>query len=410
MRETLPRLTTAQAAARLGVKRATLYAYVARGLVSSIRGDAGGSTFDPLEIESFAAAGSRRGNREAAGAMPGRPLVVLDWDLTLLTPDGLYFRGVPASELARRSFEEAVSFFWTGEWDLGALAAPGSGRPSSPVPDAGAALGGERGALDTLVLLTVLAATRDARRHDLGTERVVQASWELISLFAEGPGRSASGGAAATVAERLWPRIARRPPEPGDIAVLDTALVLCIDHDLAASTMAARVAASARADLYGCVIAALGALSGTVHGSVSVAAWELIDETMRTGRPEAALSRQVASGHGTPGFGHLIYTGEDPRATALLARMRDLDRYREVIQAVDRLRGVVRARLGREANVDLALAAMVIGAGGPRDAAQTVFAIGRTAGWTAHVLDEYSRRPLRLRPESRYGGVRPKAG
>lgn len=340
--------------------------------------------------------------------MPGRPLVVLDWDLTLLTQDGLYFRGVPAGELARRPFEEAVSFFWTG--DPAPRTPAGSGRPWGPVAGAEVLLGGERGALDELVLLALLAATRDARRQDRDTQRVVQASWDLISVFARGPGRSATSGTAATVAEKLWPRIAGRSPEPGDIAVLDAALVLCIDHDLAASTMAARVAASARADLYGCVIAALGALSGTVHGSVSVAAWELIEDTMRTGRPEAALSRQVAAGRGTPGFGHLIYTGEDPRATALLARMRDLAGYRDVIQAVDRLREVVRARLGREANVDLALAAMVIGAVGPRDAAQTVFAIGRTAGWTAHILDEYSRPPLRLRPESRYGGVQPKRG
>jgi citrate synthase len=407
MSEPLPRLTTAQAAARLGVKRATLYAYVARGLIASARGEAGGSTFDPLEIESFAATGSRRRTRDAAQVMPGRPLMVLDWDLTLITQDGLYFRGVPASELAHRPFEEAVSFFWTGALDPRRLEGPRPGRSPGSVPDPGGLLGNGRGALDELVLLTLLAATRDTLRRDLGTERVVQASWELMSLFAEGPDPSVKAGSAVTLAGKLWPRIARRPPQAGDIEVLDAALVLCIDHDLAASTMAARVAASARADLYGCVTAALGALSGAVHGSVSVAAWELIDETMRTGRPEAALSRQVAAGRGTPGFGHLIYTGEDPRATALLARMRGLAGYREVIQAVDRLRGVVRSRLGREANVDLALAAMVIGAGGPRDAAQTVFAIGRTAGWTAHILDEYARRPLRLRPESRYGGVPP---
>ncbi|MCU1473262.1 citrate synthase [Amnibacterium sp.] len=409
MSDALPRLTTAQAAARLGVKRATLYAYVARGLIASVRGEAGGSTFDPLEIESFAANGSARRARAPGQAMPGRPLMVLDWDLTLLTQDALHFRGVPAAELARRPFEEAVTFFWSGGVPPEPLGAAETQRRPKASPDTDALLGTERSALDRLIVATVLAATQDAHRQELERDAVLRASRGLLKRFAETLNRPASRTAAGTIADSLWLSIAGRAPEPGDIALLNAALVLCIDHDLAASTMAARVAASARADLYGCVIAALGALSGTLHGSVSIAAWELIAETMRTGRPAAALSRQVAAGRGTPGFGHLVYTGEDPRATALFERMRELSHYRDVMQAVDQLRGVVRARLHRDANVDLALAALSVGAGGTHGAAQAVFAIGRTAGWTAHVLDEYSKRPLRLRPESRYRGVPPES-
>jgi citrate synthase len=282
-------------------------------------------------------------------------------------------------------------------------------RPPAASPHAETRLGSEASALDSLIEVTVLAATHDRHRHELTPDVVFPAGWALMERFAESLSAPASRTAARTVPEALWAGIAGRPPEPGDIALLNAALVLCIDHDLAVSTMAARVAASARADLYGCVTAALAALSGTLHGSVSTAAWELITETMRTGRPEPALSRQVAAGRGTPGFGHLIYTAEDPRATALFERMRGLPSYRDVMRAVDHLRALVHGRLRRDANVDLALAALIVGAGGSPGAAQAVFAIGRTAGWTAHVLDEYSKRPLRLRPESRYRGLRPES-
>jgi citrate synthase len=402
--DSAPRLSTAQAAGRLGVKRSTLYAYVARGLLASTPSELGGSSFDPLEVESLAA-GRRRGAGTGSGAMPGRPLMVLDWGLTLLTEDGLYFRGVPAADLADRcDFEHAVTFFWTG--------APGSGPPRSegeriPGPQTAAdpRLEGMSRVADRLTMLTLLAASRDAHRADLTPEAVFRAARRLLALFPEAlPRRGPARGAEDSFAGGLWARIAGDAPGPGDVALLDAALVLCIDHDLAASTMAARIAASARADLYACVTAALAALSGDAHGSATVAAWNLLTETMRTGRPEAALSRQVAAGHGIPGFGHPVYRGEDPRAAALLRRMRALPRYAAVTHAADRVAGVVRARLGREPNLDLALAAVVVGAGGPPEAAQAVFAIGRTVGWTAHVLDEYEQPALRLRPQSRYVG------
>ena len=410
MTDQLPRLSTAQAAARLGVKRETLYAYVARGLISSARSEAGDSSFDPLEVESFAAARGRGRGDRSTPVMPGRPLMVLDWDLTLLSEDELYFRGVRATELADRwDFEDAVTFFWTG-------ASPPRPRepraePGTPVRVGETILGSAGGLLERLTLLVIIAGSFDDHRHELAREAVLRAGRRIIALFVDAsplPRNAASAVANDTVAARLWSGITDASPSPGDLALLNAALVLCIDHDLAASTMAARVAASARADLYACVAAALSALSGNLHGSVTLAARDLIAETVRTGRPEAALSRQVAAGRGIPGFGHPVYAKRDPRAAALLSRMRALPRYGRVVGAVDQLASVVGARLGRAPNLDLALAALVIGAGAPPEAAQAVFTIGRAAGWTAHVLDEYAKPALRLRPESRYVGVQPR--
>lgn len=406
--ERAPRLTTAQAAGRLGVKPATLYAYVARGLITSTRNEAGGSSFDPLEVESLA---GRRRSGVGAGPgrpMPGRPLMVLDWDLTLLTEDELYYRGVRATDLADRcDFERAVTFFWTGERDDRPADQQRDRILPGRLPRADARLGALTTVADRLMMLALLTASRDDRRSERTRDAVLRAARRLLAAFPHALPPTRSPVADSSLAGALWSRLAPQDPEPGDVALLDAALVLCIDHDLAPSTMAARVAASARADLYSCVTAALAALSGEAHGAVGVAAWELLTETIRTGRPEAALARQVASGHGVPGFGHPVYRSEDPRAAALLRRMRALPRYGAVTHAADRLAGVVRARLQREPNLDLALAALVVGAGGRPDGAQAVFAIGRTAGWTAHVLDEYGQPALRLRPQSRYVGPPP---
>ena len=121
----LPRLTAEQTAERLGVKLETLYAYVARGLLHRER-TAGGSTFDPLDVEAFASARRRRASPTPVRS-EGRPLMVIETDFALIDDGELYYRGRPAAELAEEPFEVVARWALTGRWDPSARFAPGPG-------------------------------------------------------------------------------------------------------------------------------------------------------------------------------------------------------------------------------------------------------------------------------------------
>jgi citrate synthase len=182
-----------------------------------------------------------------------------------------------------------------------------------------------------------------------------------------------------------------------------------IDHDLAVSTLAARVAASARGSGYAVVSAALGAFETPLHGTASRPAARLLREVMRGERPDAAMARTIRDGgRGIPGFGQPLYAEGDARARVLLGMLRDASRAERVLAAVDAVAEEVERRAGARPNLDLALAALTVWAGMSDDAGAVVFAIARIAGWIAHAADEYEQRPMRLRPRGRYVG--PPAG
>lgn len=410
---TVPRLTTAQAAARLGVKPATLYAYVARGLIASIRADTGGSTFDALEVEAFARsrrrAGERPGRPRATGGT-GRPLMVVDSPLTLLDGDRLYFRGVSAVDLARRAtFEEGLEFLWNSGETPGVVRS--DPELASRVASAGELLGPASRPLDRMMLAVVLAGSCDPLRDELSPAVVRSAGRRMISAMVDALPRLQQpldhSEADSPLARRLWARLTGESPSEAEIALLDQTLILCLDHDLAAATMAARIAASARAHPYAAVQAALGAFDSSLHGSASIAAADMIASARNSGHPERALAEQLRAGRAIPGFGHLIYREHDPRAEAVFAAMRGIPRYHDVLRTVDRLDAIMASRSPRPANIDLALAAFALGAGMGRGAGQLIFAIARTGGWIAHIVDEYGQAPMRLRPESRYTGPAP---
>ncbi|MFT4213104.1 MAG: citrate/2-methylcitrate synthase [Microbacterium sp.] len=385
----LPRLTAEETAARLGIKLESLYAYVSRGVLTRER-TAAGSTFDPLEVETFAA---RRSPRTVAvnGHAPGRPLMVLDTDIALIEDDELYFRGRRARDLARQGFEAVTAWIWGGR--LGFEPFPAS-TPTTPIA-AGETL------LDRLSRSVAARAADDPLRHDLDPGVVATTGRRIIA--AEAGGAGAAGG--ETIARRLWTALSTRPADPSGVAVLDAALVLLIDHDLAVSTVAARAAASARASVYGCVQAALGAMDSALHGNASVAAAILLRRVLDGEDPRAALASTVAAtGRAVPGFGQPMYTAEDPRATELFALLADYGPAAPVLDAVVGIADEIGTRIGRHPNVDLALAALTLSAGMPDEGGPAIFAIGRTVGWIAHAMDEYTRTPLRFRPQGRYVG------
>jgi citrate synthase len=188
--------------------------------------------------------------------------------------------------------------------------------------------------------------------------------------------------------------------------VLDAALVLVADHELAASTVAARVAASVRADPYAVAAAGLATVSGSLHGGASLAVEALLAEIERPGlAPRQAklqagrvLGERLRRGERLRGLGHPLYPDGDPRAAYLLARLRRAAGGSPRMAVVDALLAATRRRGLPPPNVDLALAALGHVTGMTRGAGEAIFAVARVAGWIAHALEEYERAtPIRLR-------------
>jgi citrate synthase len=394
-------LTTAQVAHRLGVKEATVYAYASRGLLRSHRLDGRrGSFFRQDEIDEFVAKG--RETRQASGAVER-----IRTELTLLDDDLLFYRGLNAGELALSvSFEAVAGLLWTGELEK-TRRFPRYDKLVDVVRTALAALPAETGTIDAMKVAVAVLGAVDPLRLDLSTPAVVRVGQKLIGVLVDalpdgetgdGAGDGAGGtGGGPLIAQRLAGKLGGRPV---DIGLLNIALVLLADHDLAVSTVAARVAASARAHPYAVVSAGLGAVDGRYHGVQSTLAYRFLAEAMDN--PLRAVAERQRAG-GIPGFGHRVYRAHDPRADVLLGLLRGHPDGVDVMATVD----MVIVAADSFPNVDLALAALMHAYGLRPDAGETIFALARVAGWLAHAVEEYREPGLRFRPLGVYTGVRP---
>ncbi|MFD3656589.1 citrate/2-methylcitrate synthase [Streptomyces sp. NPDC058620] len=402
-----PRLTTRETAELLGVKPETVYAYVSRGQLSSRRAPGGrGSTFDAAEVKSLV---RRTGRREPGPADGG---LVFRTGITLIESDRYYFRGVDATELARHhGYEEVAEWIWTGEIQPGIrfTAPPESLAAARRAVDA---LPAHSGSTDRLRVALVAAAATDPLRFDLSPRGVLSSARGLIpslvgALPMAGGREFPAEGDTMGIARQLWPKLTAQPASAASLAVLDTALALLADHDLAASTLAARVAASAHAHPYAVVSAGLGVLEGPLHGAASGLAHRMLAEVVERGSASPVVADHLRTGRRVPGLGHRLYTGEDPRATALFALLADVPQAAPVLAAARDVVTTTARHTPLHANVDLALAVLSVACGMPAEAGEAVFAVSRTAGWIAHALEEYAERPLRMRPSGQYEGPRP---
>ena len=405
----------AEAAEQLGVKPATLYSYVSRGVLTRRRAPGGrGSLFDPGEVEAL----SRRGR-------PRREVVhgefIIESGLTEIAGDRLRFRGLDAAQLAiERSFEDVAALLWTGTF-----APPRPDGPWQATAEAVAAGAAAQSALPTgtlplerlQVIVPALAAADPLRLH-LDPPAVIDAARSIIAGMVDClPAAGAPNGAGdalpgpppadGTVAARLWPRLCPRRPSPRLLEALRAALVLLADHELAASTLAARVAASVRADPYAVVATGLGALGGALHGGASLAAETMLAAARRPADAPRVVRELLRRGERIPGFGHFVYESGDPRAVLLLAQVRRAAPASARLAVADAVLAEMRRRSLPEPNIDFALAVLAGVAGMIPGAGEAVFAVARTAGWLAHALEEYARRTP-LRPRALYTGPPPR--
>ncbi|MGP4085953.1 citrate synthase [Streptomyces sp. KR55] len=399
------RLSTKEAAELLGVKPETVYAYVSRGQLSSERVPGGrGSTFDAGEVEALA----RRNRRETGGNSGTGTDLAVRTRITLIDKDRYYFRGVDATELAaRHSYEEIAEWLWTGHLHPGVT----FDAPKASVSVARRAVDAlpeHTGATDRLRVAVIAAATADPLRFDLSEEAVLGTARVLIPtvVAALPPVRRAHRG-EGPLAHRLWARLSGRDPDEVSLRALDTALGLLVDHDLAASTLAVRVAASARAHAYAAVSAGLGVIEGPLHGAASGLAHRMLLDVLDQGDAAPVVAEELRTGRRIPGLGHRLYPGEDPRARALFRLLEDIPQAAPALAAARDVAATAARHTPLHANVDLALAVLTTSCAMPATAGETIFAMARTAGWIAHALEEYRERPLRMRPSGHYVGAKP---
>jgi citrate synthase len=412
----------AEAAQRLGIKPASLYSYVSRGVLTPRRGSDGrASLFDAAEIEDLARRGKPR--RGAGGAE-----LVIESELTEIAHDRLRFRGHDAIALATsRSFEEVASLLWTGSFDDPSAKGPwrATGEAIAAGTAAQAALPPDTYPLERLQVIVPAVAATDRLRLHLDRPAVIAAATGLIAAMADclpaaGPDaavasddstavaaddstavaedESAAVGGDDSIAGRLATKLCRRRPSAGLVAALRAALVLAADHELAASTLAARVAASVRADPYAVVGTGLGTMSGALHGGASLGAEVLLASASGPADAPRVVGELLRRGERIPGLGHFVYQTGDPRAMLLL----DLIRAAAPDSGRLAVAEAVLAEAGRRAlpapNIELALAVLASVAGMVPGAGEAVFAVARTAGWLAHALEEYARAtPIRPR-------------
>lgn len=396
-------LTAKEAAALLGVSRNSLYAYASRGRIHAETDPKNprASRYLVADIERL------RGQKEArlhpdvaarktlAWGMP-----VLESGITLIDDGRFYYRGHDAVALARRAqFEDVARLLWNAE---GARAVPN--EPISPrCRDALARLQ-SLPAIERMQAILPLAAADDGGAFDTRPATVIASGWRILTLLAAAA-TLRRAPATQPLAARLaagWKvrnRDARR--------LLDLALILSADHELNVSAFAVRVVASTNSSPYDVVAAGLAALRGPRHGGYTARIESFLDEA---GSPEGvrrAMADRLRRGEPVPGFGHPLYPDGDPRGRELFSAVEGLSPKGDAAALARACRNAGRTLLGDHPTLDYGLVMLRRALGLPRGSALVLFALGRTAGWIAHAMEQYALDRL-IRPRAAYSGPPPK--
>jgi len=197
-------------------------------------------------------------------------------------------------------------------------------------------------------------------------------------------------------------------PDETSTKSLDLALILHADHELNASTFAARVAAATLTDMHSAIVAAIGTLAGPLHGGANQEVIKMLLKIGELDNVEPFIKNMLSEHKKVMGFGHRVYRTEDPRAwhlrkmsQALGERAGDLKLYQMSLKIEE----LVLADKGLYANVDFYSASVYYLLGIPTDLFTPIFAMSRMAGWAAHVLEQYANNRL-IRPRAEYTGPR----
>ncbi|SDA78304.1 citrate synthase [Mesorhizobium qingshengii] len=375
-------LSREEALERLKVRAQTLYAYVSRGRIG-MRPDGADPRRSQYRADDIAALATRRARGRSPSAIAesaiawGEPSIATS--ISTVLHGRLIYRGRDAVALSgHATLEETAAVLW----ELSEPAVFASPPPGAP----------HRGGRAAAFARLALAAAEG--RPSLG-----RGATSLHADAAQAVGVLASAFGAPAGPDPVHRRLAQGwSVDAGGAEAIRRTLVLLADHELNASTFAARVAASTGAPLAACLLAGFATLSGPRHGGAGEAVMQLAEDGARHGA-DATIRRWLSHDRPLPGFGHPLYPDGDPRAAALLATI-DAD------ETLQQLKTAAIAATGAHPNVDFALAALTRSLGLPRDAPFRLFALGRSVGWAAHTVEQVTSGGA-IRPRGRYEGLLP---
>src|SRR5260221_7160620 len=382
-------LSSSEGAEPPGVSRATLYAYVSRGLIrsSAAAGDSRGRRYAREDVERLRGRSEeRRDPQKTAERALHFGVPVLESAITLISGDRLFYRGHDVAVLARtRSLEEVAALIWTGAFegevattDLHVVA---GGRSVEGLPF-----------ITRAQSMLPLVAARDPLALDLRPRSVAQTGWRILNLLASVTAESSQ--LADTLEETLRLHWSVKAPHAADL--LRAALILCADHELNVSSFTARCVASAGANPYSVVVAGLSAIEGPKHGGMSARVETMFEELRRARDVKRALADRLRRGEHLFGFGHRLYENGDPRAKVLFELLQThLPKSAEVRLALEI------AEAGKELihdtpTIDFAPVVPARPLQQPTGSSLTPFAIGCSTIWTRHAIQPY--RPEEMNP------------
>jgi len=340
----------------------------------------------------------------------------------------LIYQGLNIHDLATKStFEEVVFLLWNGRLpkraELDELRR--NLAVSYQLPDeivelikgmyARVPAGAEP--MDSLRTVVSAMALFDEESRDLSRETSIRVATRLTARF---PTVVATMDRARNDLDPIAPKpnlsiatnflymLTGEMPDEFDAHVLDVALILQADHELNASTFSARVVAGTLAGMYSCVTAALGALSGPLHGGANTAVMKMLLEIGSVDNVESYIKDALAKKKKIMGFGHAVYRTEDPRATHLRRFSKEMGERKGDTRWYDmtaKVEEVMKREKGLLPNVDCYSASTYYSMGIPLDLYTPIFAISRISGWTAHILEQYADNKL-IRPRAEYVGPR----
>lgn len=382
-------LSAREAAAELGVQPATLYAYVSRGMISSIAGPGKQRRYDAGDVRRL------KGRKSADDLSGARPLTgdpVLETELTLISQAGAIYRGHRATDLASNATLESVAtLLWGCTED----------PFSNSAPDAPPELPEGLGPLDRVMAALAAWPLQDKAAYTQ-SERLLQVKGAALlrySVAALLEGQPLSMSVHSQIAKAFGASVEAKN-------LIRAALILSADHELNTSAFAVRCAASTRAPLHAALLSGLGAFAGPRHGAASGRASAWMAEIDPQTDVEAVLADRLSRGEALPGFGHKIYKEKDPRADWLVTTLLEAEPDHPFVRKLPELINAGRDLFGLFPNVDFALAAIERTYGFPKDSGKILFCAGRMAGRIAHALEQYGTQD-QIRPRAAYVGIRP---
>jgi citrate synthase len=340
----------------------------------------------------------------------------------------LIYQGVNIHDLATKStFEEVVFLLWNGRLPKKAeldelrqnLAASYELQPEiiEVIKGMAARVPSSADPMDRLRTVVSALAMFDPEARDLSRAASIRVATRLTARF---PTIVAAIDRARNNLELVQPKpelniatnflymLKGEMPDEFDAHVLDVALILQADHELNASTFTARVVAGTLADMYSAVTAALGALSGPLHGGANTAIMKILLEIGDVDKVEGYVSDALSKKKKIMGFGHAVYKTEDPRATHLRRFSKEMGERKgdsKWYEITAKLEAIMKREKNLLPNVDAYSASTYYMMGIPLDLYTPIFAISRISGWTAHILEQYADNKL-IRPRAEYVGPR----